>query len=149
MRAEAEREELDYVIIRQYRKSDYEALKRLYVVNWPTKLFRSFITEDAIREQGEIIFIAENGTEMVGSLFYNPSEDQADLHSLVVKKEYRKQGIAAEVLKAAEEQADADGFAEITIQAENDDLVRYYENLGFSHNPNIERGLVKDIGQKT
>ena len=148
MGAEEEREKLDYVIIRQYGPGDYEALKRLYMVNWPTNPFRSFITADVIRQQGEIIFIAENGTEKVGSLFYTPYENQANLHSLIVRKECRKQGIAAEMLKVAQEQAEADGFAEITIEAENDDLVRYYESLGFRRNPNIERGLVKDVGAK-
>ena len=145
MSIEVEREELGYVTIRQHGSGDYEALKRFYVVNLPTNPFRSFITEDAIFKQRAIIFIAENDGEKVGSLFYTPGEDHAYLHSLVVKKECRGQGIAAEMLKAAQEQAEADGFAEITIEARNDDLIRYYESLGFRCNPNIEKGLVKDI----
>ena len=148
MRTEVERKELDYVIIRQYGPRDYEALKRLYMVNWPTNPFRSFITEDVIRQQGEIIFIAENGAEKVGSLFYTPYKDQANLHSLIVKTECRKQGIAAEMLKVAQEQAEADGFAEITIEARNDELVRYYQSLGFRRDPSAELGLVKAVGIK-
>lgn len=149
MRIEVKREELGYVTIRQYGPGDYEALKRFYMVNLPTtKLFDRFITEDAIFKQRAIIFIAESEGEKIGSLFYTPGEDHAYLHSLVVKKECRGQGIAAEMLKAAQEQAEADGFAEITIEARNDDLIRYYEGLGFKRNPNITRGLIKDISAK-
>lgn len=146
MSAEVERGELGYVTIRQHGPGDYEALKRFYTGNWPTKLFDRFITEGAIFKQRAIIFIAENEGEKVGSLFYTPCKEQANLHSLIVKKECRKQGIAAEMLTSAQEQAEADGFAEITIEAENDNLVRYYKSIGFVLIPNTKRKMVKDVG---
>ena len=147
MRVEAERKELDYVIIRPYKPGDYEALSQLYLVNWPeTDPFHLTVADDFTCELGEIIFVAESGGEMVGGIYYYPRRDHAYLHTLVVKKECRGQGIATEMLKVAEEQATTDGFARITIDAETDELARYYEALGFRHNPHTKKGLVKDIG---
>lgn len=150
MRAEAERGELGYLVIRQYDgSSDYEALSHLYLNDWPnTNPFRRFEIDDLLRKQNNLVLVAENGVGMVGSVFYSPCGDHAYIHSLLVKAEYRRQGIAAEILKFAQEQASADGFTEITIEAGNDELVRYYESLGFRRDPSAKMGLVKEVGTK-
>ncbi len=149
MSPEAPRQ-LDYVIIRPHCRDDQDALQRLHLGNWPkTSSGKNSKSDDLIPKPGETVFVAEKGNgEMVGSIYYYPRLVDVDIHGLVVKKAYRKQGIAAELLKVAEEQAGRDGFPRITIEADSKKLIRYYERLGFSLISNSKKRLVKDIGAK-
>ena len=140
--------ELDFVIIRSYTQDDHKALERLHRENWPKpKSGKDSNSDDLTPEPTETVFIAGSGTgEIVGSIYYYPRIVDADLHSLVVKKEYRRQGIAAELIKVAQDQDQRDGFTKIIIGAGNKKLVRYYESLGFSLISNRKKRLAKDIG---
>lgn len=150
MSKEAERKELDYVIIRLHNSENHGALERLHLGNWPkSSSSKDSKPDDLIPVLGETVFVAEKGDgEMVGSIYYYPRLVDVDIHGLVVKKAYRKQGIAAELLKVAEEQAGRDGFPRITIEAASKKLVRYYGSLGFRLLSNSKKRLVKDIGAK-
>ena len=150
MSKERGRKELDYVIIRPHNSDDHEALERLHLGNWPeSSSSKDLKSDDLIPVPGETVFVAEKGNgEMVGSIYYYPRLVDVDIHGLGVKKAYRKQGIAAELLKVAEEQAGRDGFPGITIEADSKKLIRYYERLGFSLISNSKKRLVKDIGAK-
>lgn len=141
---------LDYVIIRPHCLDDQDAIKQLHSENWPKSSSKKDSgSDDLIPEPGETVFIAEIGSgEMVGSIYYYPRLVDVDLHGLVVKKAYRRQGIAAELLKAAEEQAQRDGFARAIIGAESKKLVRYYESLGFGLLSNSKKRLIKELGTK-
>lgn len=144
------RREIDYVIIRPHSQNDHDAIEQLHSKNWPKSSSKKDpVPDDLTPEPGETVFIAESGTgEMVGSIYYYPRIVDVDLHSLIVKKAYRRQGIAAELIKVAEEQAQRDGFAKIIIGAGSEKLVRYYESLGFSLISNSKKRLAKNIGTK-
>lgn len=148
MSKEQERKELDYIIIRPYSPEDYDTFCRLHIENWPKSKSDKDFKIDDLFDRREQIFIAQNGSEIVGSFSYVPSLHHAYIRGLLVKTEYRRQGIAAEMLKFAEERAKRHNFPKITIVAGSEELISYYENLGFRRNPHTERGLVKDIGTK-
>ncbi len=144
------RRELDYVIIRPHSPDDQNAIEQLHLGNWPkSNSKKDSAPEDLIPEPGETVFIAEDSIgEMVGCIYYFPRLVDVDLHGLVVKKACRRQGIAAELIRVAEEQAQRDGFVRITIEAASKKLVNYYQSLGFSLISNSRKRLAKDIGTK-
>ena len=136
------------MIIRPHCFDDQAAIEQLHSENWPgSSSKKDSVSEGLTPEPTETVFIAESGTgEVVGSIYYYPRLVDANFHSLVVKKEYRRQGIAAELIKVAQEQAQRDGFTKIIIGAGSKNLVRYYESLGFSLISNSKKRLAKDIG---
>lgn len=148
MTKEQERKELDYVIIREYESREYVALQDLYMDNWPKPdvfVFGRAIRPNIGRDQNEQIFVAENNSQLVGSVFYKKKGDHAYLLNLLVREDVRRQGIAGELLKYAEDQARVDGFDKVTIDAEDDRLVEYYSHLGFVRENGLGRSLTKNI----
>jgi GNAT superfamily N-acetyltransferase len=145
---EAEIKELDYVVIREYAPCEYVALHDLYLDNWPkpeVSVFGRKIRPNVGRDQNERIFVAENNSQLVGDIFYCRRLDHVYLLNLVVREDVRMQGIAEELLKYAQEQAGAEGFDKVTINAEDDRLIEYYRHLGFVLKNGSDRSLVKYI----
>jgi len=146
MRPDAEPSELGWIIVREHNPLQYPKLYELYLENWPRgeifALGRN-IRPNIGRDPDEIIFVAENNTDLIGSVFYRRKEDQACILNLVVRKDARRQGIARELVKRAEEQATCDGLSKVTITAKTDELVKYYHGLGFILSDPHERSMEK------
>lgn len=143
MRAEAESgEELGYVIIRQYQPQDYGKLVSLMHESYPGYRPSGFLSEEYL--------VAENQKRIVGAIFCWKLPRYIELADLVVRREFRRQGIAAALVQAAEELATENYRADIRLNdpIEDEKMIAFYESLGFVKVRQTQKGaiMVKQIG---
>lgn len=91
------------------------------------------------REQGAVFLIKDSGRP-IASLFTRPSRDFADalyLGGLAVGAGYRGQGLARQLIAAAEDRARADGYAALTLDTGRvlTDLHAFFGRCGFALEP--------------
>jgi predicted N-acetyltransferase YhbS len=139
MRTEAPRgEELDYVVVRQYKPTDRTKLISLLREKWPDYDPGVYCAANYL--------IAENNGRIVGTVFCLEVNRGMHLYDLVVYRSLRRQGIAAALIKTAEKQAVEIGMENLHITASGPGLVAYYKNLGFVQtSPPSGRIMVKPI----
>lgn len=149
MSPEAKKEKPGDVAIAEFDPNEIDALHDLYMWNWANNyVFVRTIRPDVGSKESERVFVAKKGGKMVGAIFYRPQEDSAYLLNLVVKIDCRGQGVAQELIEFATDQANRDGFSKTVLKARNDQLVGFYQGLGFVLTDGFDRTLAKDIGTK-
>lgn len=115
--------------IRNYNSSDYLEIvamlkdSDLYDEVW-----------DSEENLSMTIMVAEDHENIVGSVFIIPyGKNVSYLFRLVVKKEFRRQGIATDLIKRAEEMIGKGGTKELGfyVDSGNIDLQEFYKKRGF------------------
>lgn len=87
-----------------------------------------------LKREGVKAWGAFDGERLVGIAVYRPhlTEDMAQLAALFVSREYRRQGIAAQLTRRAEEQTRSDGYAALYVSATpSESAVNFYRAQGF------------------
>ncbi len=130
-------EELSDVVIRQYRPEDRTELLSLLRESWPNYDPGIYRAKDYL--------IAENKGRIVGTVFCREVHTDMHLFDLIASESFRRQGIAAALIKAAEKRAAIQGLEHVRITADSDELVGYYERLGFKLSDAENRIMVKPI----
>ena len=137
-----ERSEIDDFItlrIRQLQEEGEQAdcdlapcLKAYYNRHWDDGSFVSWIAE----EDGEIV--ATSGMSFVEKPPYygNPSGKVGLLSSMYTRKEYRRRGIAKELLRLVVEEARGSGCGMVQIAASDMGML-LYRDFGFEENRNF------------
>lgn len=84
-------------------------------------------------ESGKIrLFVAREGSNIVGSVQYEDRDGLAYLSQMTVDPEFRKRGIGAMLLQTAENSAKDEGFKTVQLIAMLEKgLPDYYEKLGY------------------
>ena len=125
------------MIIRNYQSSDYEAIARNlkndggYDPVWDGQSnFESLVAENPAN-----ILVAEVDGKVVGSVLIDQfGADLAFLYRLIVDEDYRRQGIAGQVIEAAHHELRARGAREVALFADSDrpELLKYYRGKGYT-----------------
>ena len=124
------------VQIRAYQKTDYSAVK---VILEEAKLFDEIWDSEAnllgmMDIDRESILVAIDDKTVLGNIYIVPFGDRvAFLFRLAVKKEYRNQGIASELIRKVEELLKKKGFIEVGlyVNSAHKDLHAFYQIRNF------------------
>ncbi len=96
------------------------------------------------KNPGSNFWVALNDGELVGTIgLLGKTEKLAYLKRMVVKKEFRKQGLGQKLLQTALAFARKHGFTTIyagTVQ-ENPNAIKFYEDHGFVHHDDIPQDI--------
>lgn len=150
MRPDAEKQRHPGVLISEFDPKEIAKLHDLYMFNGASSyVFISTTKPEIGLKDSERVFVAKRGMIMVGAIFYRPQQDHAYLLHLIVKQDYRGQGIGRELILFSEEKAQNDGLPQVTIKAISDQLVEYYKHLGFVLQNGSGRTLTKTIFQNS
>lgn len=101
--------------------------------DWHSEVLASLATDD-VR-----VFVAEADGRLIGTARVEFAERPyfriADIRRVYVVPEWRRRGIASELMRVAEETARQGGASEVrlSVVAENGPALRLYQKLGYGH----------------
>lgn len=83
--------------------------------------------------QPELFFVAINGGDVVGTVMAGFDGVRGWVHHLAVDPAHRRNGLATELMRRAEDGLKALGCAKLNLQVRSTNLgvIRFYEALGF------------------
>lgn len=122
------------MIIKTVGKSESELLKsihqRCFAHYWDAESFTHFFTVE-----NTVALIAYEQLTPVAMAIHRTQGEQADILTIAVLPEYRRRGIAAQLLDLALKGAVANGAKELFLDVEegNAAAIALYEKFGFSH----------------
>jgi ribosomal protein S18 acetylase RimI-like enzyme len=126
---------IDDLTIRPYQPGDEQAVIDLWfrcglVVSWNNP--RQDI-ERKLKVNPEIFLVGETGGRLVATCMAGYEGHRGWINYLATDPEYRRRGIAARMMAAAEEKLLAMGCPKINLQvrAGNDTAVAFYESIGY------------------
>ena len=140
----------DELLIRPYEPRDEKAVIRLWlrcglVVPWNNP--RQDI-ERKLRVNPELFLVGEIRGRLVATCMAGYEGHRGWINYLATDPEYRRQGIAASMMQAAEERLIAMGCPKINLQvrAGNNDAVAFYEAVGYELDDiaNMGKRLIED-----
>ena len=121
-------------MIRKVTSEDINELekieKSLFIESpWPREQFEYEIEENPFAN----LYVYQMGNEIIGYIDYWIVYEQAQIASLGIRKEYRRQGKAKELLDFATKDATQKGCENITLEVrdKNEEAIRLYESCGF------------------
>ncbi len=113
-------------------------------VEYMLKKFQSFeAVKNAIKNDGCIYYMAEDGGVLAGYLGAQPKEDNVFLSKIYVERSHRRRGIAASMTELVKQEFPDKDYLWLTVNRNNDTAVAVYNALGFS----LWREQVTDIGE--
>ena len=120
------------MIYQSLDKSHSQLMAQLFSTDLPDGWKQNLI-DDAFDSGRFIAFGAFDGQELVGVITLDVSFETADLEDIVVKNQFRKQGVASELLKMAESQLKESGVCKIflEVRASNQTAINFYSKKGF------------------
>lgn len=127
------------VLLRLYRHpQDYPAVRALWEsmekgVNVGRSDSPDEIAKKASRDP-DLFLLAESDGELVGSIIGGFDGRRGMIYHLAVKREFRKQGIAAQLMDEVESRLRAKGCLKcyLLVMQGNDDAAEYYGKRGWS-----------------
>ncbi len=98
--------------------------------------------EQKLEVQPELLFVALVGEELVGALMAGFDGTRAWLYHLAVSPEWRRQGIARALVRAAEQRVHALGARKVNLQvrATNSEVIALYRSLGYAIEERVSMG---------
>jgi len=111
----------------------------------------SLKNEDLSKDHEDIIFIAENGAELIGCLMlHEPDKDVVQFRQMAVYDAWQGKGIGRQLMLAAEQYCTQKGYKKIILHARKV-AMGFYRSLGYAiiGNEFIEVGIVHYIMEKS
>lgn len=138
----------DYEIrVERFEASDLDALMEIEVASfslpWSKRSYEELWPLDSID-----IWVARQGSELVGYYLVQRVNDEAELHTFAVDPRLRRQGIGMRLMQHMLAGARADGVRNIYLQVRpsNEAACGLYEKLGFRP-VGVRRRYYKDDGE--
>lgn len=147
MSADAAREKDADVRIEPFDLSDMDELmeieNRSFTLPWSRESYEELWPLDTIN-----IWVARNGSELIGYYLIQFVGDEMELHTFAVKPEHRRRGIGITLLRHMLDQAKGRGIRRIYLQVRpsNDSARSLYNKLGFVA-VGMRRGYYRDNGE--
>ena len=132
--------------VRVYRETDLAALVDLWrsVFGEPAAHNNpSDIIVEKCRHQPEFVFVAELDGALVGSVLAGYDGHRGWLNLLAVHPEFRSRGFGRMLVDYAIERLRARGCRKVNLQirSDNQDVVEFYQQLGFEVEARVSMGL--------
>lgn len=131
--------------IRQYEASDFEGIEVLWNEAFPNDPPWNR-AENAIPAkiafQRELLFVAVDGDEVIGSLMAGYDGHRGWLYSVAVRAKNRRCGAGSALVRQAEKALHALGCCKVNLQVRttNEAVVRFYERLGYDVEDRVSLG---------
>ena len=92
--------------------------------------------------QSDLFFVALSGDRLVGTILAGFDGVRGWVHRVAVHEDFRRQGIAAQLMAEAEAGLKAIGCPKLNLQvrASNEQVVRFYQALGYDVEDRISMG---------
>ena len=122
--------------VRPFKPSDRQTLVTLWARAFPNDPPRNapeFLIDNKLRVQPELLLVAESQGRMAGAVMAGYDGVRGWIHHLAVAPEFRRRGIATELLRAAEEGLSRMGCPKVNLQirAVNAGVVEFYKTSGY------------------
>ena len=121
--------------IRELNKSDLDGLVDVYKEHWPITEISS-LTFDKVIENDNIVFVAEEDNQIIGSLilhlqhkFIRDGSTASFIEDVIVRKKYRGRGIGELLVSSAIDKSRELGCYKVVLQC-SDDNIKFYEKCG-------------------
>lgn len=136
------------MIIRKMQMEDAMAAAALEAENFSEPWSANSFMEE-IKKDSSIYIVAYEGEMLVGTCGLVVSFDEGEVLNVSVKKEYRKHGIALQMLQCLLEEAKIKGIKHFTLEVREGNMPArtLYEKLGFvceGIRPNFYRNPTED-----
>lgn len=133
--------------IRLFAESDHSDVVALWqgVFAYPEpRNDPEFVIRQKLAFQPELFFVAEDSGRAIGTLLAGYDGHRGWGYHLAVEPAYRRQGIAAALIRHAEDALRSLGCVKINLQvlSGNARVVPYYESLGYQVEDRISMGKV-------
>ena len=98
--------------------------------------------ETKLRVQPELLLVGEDGTSIVGAVIAGFDGVRGWIHHLAVAPEFRRRGLATQLVRAAEDGLRRLGCSKINLQvrATNRQVVAFYRSLGYEVEERVSMG---------
>ena len=137
--------------IRHYCDQDKSGVIKLWLEDEPQPSSWNDPVQ-ALRKKQEfqpgLLFVAEEGDEIVGTTMAGYDGHRGWIYSVVVSPLHRRKGIASSLLAYAEIELGKLGCAKVNLQVRdgNQGAVALYESLGYSVEPRVSMGKIIKAG---
>ncbi len=141
------------ITIRPYQSTDYSQViallqeADLYADTWETEENLASM----VKANPESVIVAADENKIIGNIFLIPYGAKISfLFRLAVKKEYRHQGIATQILSYVENLAHKKGIIELCLFADetNKDLQSFYQKRGWTSSKHPYYCLWKEVSSQ-
>ena len=102
------------------------------------------VIEAKVKHADNLFIVAEAGANLIGTAMAGYDGVRGWIYKLAVRERARDQGVGAELVKELIARLKALGCVKINLQimADQPELVKFYQKLGFSVEERISMGLV-------
>lgn len=135
------------VVVRAFAPGDRSAVEALWQRVFPHTLPRhrpSYVLSQKLEHDDGLLFVAERGGEIIGTVMGGYDGHRAWLYSVAVDPRLRRQGVGRALVEAMEHELLARGAPKVNLQvrAGNDAVIGFYEALGYESEPHTSMGKV-------
>jgi ribosomal protein S18 acetylase RimI-like enzyme len=133
------------VRIRSYQPGDRDSLEQLWARVFPDDPPRnapSALIDNKLTVQPELLLVAESTATLAGAVMAGFDGVRGWIHHLAVAPEFRRQGVATQLVRAAEHGLRALGCPKVNLQirASNREVVAFYQTLGYELEERVSMG---------
>jgi ribosomal protein S18 acetylase RimI-like enzyme len=98
--------------------------------------------DDKLRVQADLLLVGEIRGAVIGAMMAGFDGVRGWLYHLAVLPEYRRQGFASKLVRAAEQSLQELGCTKVNLQVRstNKDVVAFYQSLGYQIEERVSMG---------
>ena len=137
------------VLIRSYQTADRASLETLWALVFPDDPPRNApaaLIDAKLTVQAELLLVAESGATIAGAVMAGFDGVRGWIHHLAVAPEFRRRGVATQLVRAAERGLRELGCPKVNLQirAANHSVVAFYQRLGYAVEERVSMGRPLD-----
>lgn len=133
--------------VRSFRAADRAALEQLWAQVFaadPPRNAPARMLDDKLKVQPELLLVAEVDETLAGAGIAGYDGVRGWLYHLAVLPQYRRHGIATQLVRAAESKLRGLGCRKVNLQirATNSEVKAFYQSLGYEVEDRVSMGRV-------
>ncbi len=135
----------DALRVRPYEDHDRDAVVSLWALVFPDEPAwnaSEAMIDRKLTVQRQLFFVAEHQGAIVGTVVAGFDGVRGWVHKVAAHPDYRRQGVARQLMEAAEAGLKALGCNKLNLQVRegNDSAVRFYLSAGYDIEPRVSMG---------
>jgi ribosomal protein S18 acetylase RimI-like enzyme len=133
------------LFVRSYRPADRDRLEALWQRVFPDDPpwnAPALMIDIKLRVQPELLLVGEHDTTIAGAVIAGFDGVRGWIYHLAVAPEFRRRGVATQLVRAAEDGLRKLGCAKVNLQvrATNHEVVAFYRSLGYEVEERVSMG---------